>query len=116
VRHAASEDHLSIELPQQMQASSLVSFPILVIIYPKVAAEPTMYWPRVLIMPLGPGPKRIMLVAPKMKPMTRPTARDVVSRKYMSSSHSARRTAAHHATHLHCQGVSYYCIRACFHT
>lgn len=42
--------------------------------YPKVAAEPSMYWPRVLIMPLGPGPKRMMLVAPKMKPMIRPTA------------------------------------------
>ena len=42
--------------------------------YPKVAAEPTMYWPSVRIMPLGPGPKRMMLVAPKMKPMTRPTA------------------------------------------
>lgn len=41
--------------------------------YPKVAAEPAMYWPRVLSIPLGPGPNLMMLVAPKMKPMMRPT-------------------------------------------
>ena len=42
--------------------------------YPNVAAEPSMYWPRVRIMPLGPGPYLMMFVAPKMKPMIRPTA------------------------------------------
>lgn len=30
-------------------------------------------------MPLGPGPKRMMFVAPKMKPMMSPTAVNVVS-------------------------------------
>jgi hypothetical protein len=34
--------------------------------YPKVAADPNMYCPSVRIMPLGPGPKRIILVAPAM--------------------------------------------------
>lgn len=34
-----------------------------------------MYCPRVRSMPFGPGPKRIMFVAPKMKPMISPTAR-----------------------------------------
>lgn len=43
--------------------------------YPNVAAEPTMYCPRVRSMPFGPGPKRTIFVAPKMKPMIRPTAR-----------------------------------------
>lgn len=33
-----------------------------------------MYWPNVLIMPLGPGPNLIMFVAPKMNPMISPTA------------------------------------------
>jgi hypothetical protein len=32
--------------------------------YPKVAAEPAMYCPRVRSIPLGPGPKRTMLVNP----------------------------------------------------
>lgn len=32
--------------------------------YPKVAPEPSIYWPRVRITPFGPAPKRIMLVAP----------------------------------------------------
>jgi len=32
--------------------------------YPKVAADPIMYWPSVRIIPLGPGPKRTMLVNP----------------------------------------------------
>ena len=95
-----------------MVAQGSIGFPRA---YPKVAAEPSMYWPRVLIMPLGPGPKRMMLVAPKMKPMTRPTARSIVSREYIFGSHSARRTAAHHATHLHCQAVSYYCTCASSH-
>jgi hypothetical protein len=34
--------------------------------HPKVAADPIIYCPSVRIMPLGPGPKRIMLVAPVM--------------------------------------------------
>jgi hypothetical protein len=40
---------------------------------PKVAADPIMYWPSVRSIPLGPGPKRTMLVNPKMKPMINPT-------------------------------------------
>jgi hypothetical protein len=32
--------------------------------YPNVAAEPAMYCPSVRIIPLGPGPNRMMLVAP----------------------------------------------------
>ena len=32
--------------------------------YPKVAPDPAMYWPRVLIMPLGPAPYRKMLTVP----------------------------------------------------
>jgi hypothetical protein len=32
--------------------------------YPKVAAEPIMYWPNVRSIPFGPGPKRTMLVKP----------------------------------------------------
>lgn len=32
--------------------------------YPKVAAEPIMYWPSVLSIPFGPGPNRTMLVNP----------------------------------------------------
>lgn len=42
--------------------------------YPNVAAEPAIYCPKVRIMPFGPGPKRIMFVAPNIKPMIRPTA------------------------------------------
>lgn len=42
--------------------------------YPNVAAEPSMYWPNVLNNPFGPGPYRMMFVAPKMNPMMRPTA------------------------------------------
>ena len=42
--------------------------------YPNVAADPSIYWPSVLSMPLGPGPKRMMFVAPKMNPMISPTA------------------------------------------
>jgi hypothetical protein len=33
-----------------------------------------MYCPSVLNMPFGPGPKRTIFVAPKMKPIMRPTA------------------------------------------
>jgi hypothetical protein len=32
--------------------------------YPKVAADPIIYWPSVRSIPLGPGPKRTMLVNP----------------------------------------------------
>jgi hypothetical protein len=32
---------------------------------PKVAPEPAMYWPRVLMMPLGPAPYRKMLTVPE---------------------------------------------------
>lgn len=42
--------------------------------YPNVAAEPSMYWPSVRSIPLGPGPNLMMFVAPKMKPMIKPTA------------------------------------------
>lgn len=42
--------------------------------YPNVAAEPIMYCPSVRNMPFGPGPYRMMFVAPKMKPMINPTA------------------------------------------
>jgi hypothetical protein len=48
-------------------------FPVLVT-YPNVAAEPIIYCPSVRNMPLGPGPYRIIFVAPKMKPMINPTA------------------------------------------
>lgn len=41
---------------------------------PKVAADPIIYCPSVRSIPLGPGPKRTMLVKPKMKPMIKPTA------------------------------------------
>jgi hypothetical protein len=34
--------------------------------YPKVAADPAMYCPSVLIIPLGPGPNLIMFVAPEI--------------------------------------------------
>jgi hypothetical protein len=44
------------------------------IAYPKVAAEPAMYCPNVRIIPLGPGPNRMMFVAPNIKPIMRPTA------------------------------------------
>lgn len=43
--------------------------------YPNVAAEPPMYVPSVRRSPLGPGPYLMMVVAPNMKPMIRPTAR-----------------------------------------
>jgi hypothetical protein len=39
--------------------------------YPNVAADPIIYWPRVRSIPFGPGPKRTMLVNPR-------TVRDVV--------------------------------------
>jgi hypothetical protein len=42
--------------------------------YPNVAAEPAMYCPKVRIIPLGPGPNRMMFVAPNIKPMMMPTA------------------------------------------
>lgn len=42
--------------------------------HPKVADDPSMYCPSVLIMPFGPGPYLIMFVAPKMNPMISPTA------------------------------------------
>jgi len=42
--------------------------------HPKVADDATIYCPRVLSMPFGPGPKRIIFVAPKMKPIMSPTA------------------------------------------
>ena len=42
--------------------------------YPNVAAEPSMYWPSVRSMPFGPGPNLMMFVAPKMKPIIKPTA------------------------------------------
>lgn len=42
--------------------------------HPKVADDATIYCPRVLSMPFGPGPKRIMFVAPKIKPIMSPTA------------------------------------------
>lgn len=74
--------------------------------YPKVAAEPSMYWPSVLIMPLGPGPKRMMLVAPKMKPMIRPTAMESQYRAILYA-HMPVLTAAHHTTHLHYEGISF---------
>ena len=48
--------------------------------YPNVAADPSIYWPSVRIMPLGPGPNLMMLVAPKMKPMIKPTAGQVHQR------------------------------------
>jgi hypothetical protein len=34
--------------------------------YPKVAADPIIYWPSVRSIPFGPGPKRTMLVNPEM--------------------------------------------------
>lgn len=40
---------------------------------PNVAAEPAIYCPSVRIIPFGPGPYLMMFVAPKMKPMMRPT-------------------------------------------
>lgn len=42
--------------------------------HPNVAADPSMYWPNVRSIPFGPGPYRIMFVAPNMKPMIKPTA------------------------------------------
>ncbi|EMC98535.1 hypothetical protein BAUCODRAFT_58824, partial [Baudoinia panamericana UAMH 10762] len=41
--------------------------------HPNVAAEPSMYCPSVRSMPFGPGPYRMIFVAPKMKPMIVPT-------------------------------------------
>jgi len=41
--------------------------------YPKVAAEPTMYCPKLRITPLGPGPCFTIEYPPKMKPMQSPT-------------------------------------------
>jgi len=40
---------------------------------PKVAADPAMYCPKVRIIPLGPGPNLMILVAPNIKPMINPT-------------------------------------------
>jgi hypothetical protein len=42
---------------------------------PNVAPEPSMYCPNVLKGPCGPAPNLMILVAPKMKPMIKPTAR-----------------------------------------
>jgi hypothetical protein len=100
-RHEESMRALALIVPTRQD---VFLFP-----YPKVAAEPTMYWPKVLIMPLGPGPKRMMLVAPKMKPMTRPTAREIVRMRVITVSLSyGKHTATHHATHLHCRAVSFH--------
>jgi len=41
---------------------------------PNVAPEPSMYCPSVRIGPCAPAPNLMMFVAPKMKPMMRPTA------------------------------------------
>lgn len=92
--------------------------------HPKVAAEPSMYWPRVRSMPLGPGPNLMMLVAPaqrvrgsfaeasghvggapKMKPMMRPTAAagPVSARSAEEKGGTELHTAAHHGAHLDCQ-------------
>ena len=35
--------------------------------YPKVAPEPSMYWPSVLMMPLGPAPYLKMLTVPELE-------------------------------------------------
>jgi hypothetical protein len=70
--------------------------------YPNVAADPIMYCPSVLNIPLGPGPKRTMFVnpsavrpgshsmlgyAPKMKPMIKPTADRLLDRNMLAFSH-----------------------------
>lgn len=71
--------------------------------HPNVAAEPVMYCPNVLIIPFGPGPKRIMFVAPNMKPMIRPTA----EKGGRSIDESLillilLLTSSHHCSHLDC--------------
>lgn len=35
--------------------------------YPKVAPEPSMYWPSVLMMPFGPAPYLKMLTVPELR-------------------------------------------------
>jgi len=63
-----------------------------------------MYWPSVRIMPLGPGPYRMIFVAPKMKPMMRPTA--AIAQYMCILSGPGQHTAAHHGPHLDCELVS----------
>lgn len=46
---------------------------------PKVAPDPSMYWPRVLMMPFGPAPYLKMLTVPKMKPMITPTVPPIIA-------------------------------------
>lgn len=46
---------------------------------PKVAPEPAMYCPSVLMMPLGPAPYRKMLTVPKTKPMMAPTVPPMIA-------------------------------------
>lgn len=42
--------------------------------YPNVALDPSIYCPSVRIGPCAPAPNLMIFVAPKMKPMMRPTA------------------------------------------
>jgi hypothetical protein len=84
--------------------------------YPKVAADPIMYWPSVRSIPLGPGPKRTMLVNPTIvrrehfprmfgMARTEDEADDQSDSCQKVSSCNPRaamkRTSTHHATHLH---------------
>lgn len=46
---------------------------------PKVAPEPAMYCPNVLITPFGPAPYRMMLTEPNMKPMMTPTVPPIMA-------------------------------------
>jgi hypothetical protein len=81
--------------------------------YPNVAADPSIYCPNVRIMPLAPGPYRMMLVAPKMNPMMRPTAVGKCASQSLwfrqggwREGQADGRTGTHHGAHLHCVTVS----------
>ena len=68
--------------------------------YPNVAAEPAIYCPNVLIKPFGPGPNRMIFVAPKMKPMIKPTAGVKKGQFENVGFDVPMLTSAHHCAHF----------------
>lgn len=90
--------------------------------YPNVAAEPVIYWPSVRIIPFGPGPYRMMFVAPKWwldgtlelscttyRIWNRWSSRQLRKLAWLTAARSRelKHTSAHQCTHFYCCSSQY---------